>query len=357
MPVEGLVRLRKHQFARQDTFGTKVAAVRAYPYTGVPSEDLQWTDSEVDTGSIVTTIAPVRGPGEFGASLEDPQLSYNNIPILMEGMFGGNENPSGGVIETWTHLPSSIAPLDTPSNFTYEFGDDRTDNWSQFGDGILSSLTLTFPEGLGPCTVSMDWNFGSFASNSSTDSPPSPAVPTAGLTVDTNPAIVYAKDLGLYIASSEATIFSNQISNALHTGTVTFTKVRDDKRFANASQSFDVSDRSITGFAVEVALTLAQTDDTVGTGSESDAWFSDDAVDRYLGLRFISTDIISGVTPYSWAITMPLRYYTREWGESAGNSVIVLTGHAWYDSVDFTGFFKSVNVNGLHAAQLGSAGS
>ena len=118
-----------------------------------------------------------------------------------------------------------------------------------------------------------------------------------------------------------------------------------------------MSDRSITGFAVEVALTLAQTDDTVGTGSESDAWFSDDAVDRYLGLRFISTDIISGATPYSWAVTMPLRYYTREWGESAGNSVIILTGHAWYDPDDFDGFFKSVNVNGLHASQLGSAAS
>ena len=156
MPVEGLVRLRKHQFARQDTFGTKVAATRAYPYTGTPSVDLQWTDSEVDTGSIVPTVAPARGPGEFGASLEDPQLSYNNVPILMEGFFGGNENPSGGVIETWTHVPSAIDPLDTPSNFTYEFGDDRTDDWYQLGDGILSSLTLTGPEGLGAVTAGME---------------------------------------------------------------------------------------------------------------------------------------------------------------------------------------------------------
>ena len=118
MPVEGLVRLRKHQMGRQDVFGTKVAAVRAYPWTGVPSVDLQWTDSEVDTGSIVPTIAPVRGPGEFGASLSDPQVSYDNMAALMEGIWGGNENPTGGVIETWVHTPSAVDPLDTPSNFT-----------------------------------------------------------------------------------------------------------------------------------------------------------------------------------------------------------------------------------------------
>lgn len=358
MPVAGLVRARKHQFARQDVFGTKVAATRAYPYTGVPSTDLQWTDSEVDTGSIVTTVAPVRGPGEFGASLEDPQLSYNNIPILMEGIFGGNENPSGGTIETWTHMPSAVAPLDTPSNFTYEFFDDTAaDDAFQFGDGILTSLTITIPEGLGPCTASMDWNFGSAASNTSTDSPPSPAVPTAGLSVATNPAIVYGKDIGLYIASTEAGLGAGQIMNALHTGTITITREYDDKRFANATQSFDVSERSITGYAVEWALTLAKTDDTVGTGSESDAWFSDDSVDRYIQVAAISTEIISGATPYSWTVSSPIRYYTREEAEVGQNAVIVLTGHSWYDPIDFTGFFKSINVNGLHAAQLGSAGS
>ena len=37
MPVQGLVRLRKHQFGRQALAGTKVAATRAYPATGVPS--------------------------------------------------------------------------------------------------------------------------------------------------------------------------------------------------------------------------------------------------------------------------------------------------------------------------------
>ena len=57
MPIQGLVRYRKHQFGRQSVFGTKVAATRAYPFSGTPDVELNWTDPEVDTGSRVITIA------------------------------------------------------------------------------------------------------------------------------------------------------------------------------------------------------------------------------------------------------------------------------------------------------------
>lgn len=357
MAVAGLVRLRKHQFGRQDTFGTKVAATRAYPFKGVPSVDLQWTDPDVDVGSIVATVAPQRGIGAFTAALTDPQLAYNNIPLLMEGVFGGNVNPTGGAIETWTHEPSPVEPLDDASDFTYEFGDDVVDDWYQLGDGILDSVEITGPEGLGALTTSMTWRFGSASSTSSTDSPVTGTVPTPSLDVDQNPALVYLKDMGLYIASTQAGLSGGQILNALHTFALTISQENDDKRFANATQSFDVSDRSRTGYAVELALTLAKTDDTVGTGSETDAWFSDDAVDRYIRLDFVSTKIISGATPYSWRVDMPMRYYTRTEADSAGNAVIVLTAHAFYDSDELAGFFKSIVKNSLHAADLGSAAS
>ncbi len=358
MAVAGLVRLRKHQFARQDAFGTKVSATRAYPFKGVPSVDLQWTDPDVDVGSIVTTVAPQRGAGAFTAALTDPQLSYNTIPLLMEGVFGGNVNPSGGTIETWTHEPSAVDPLDDASNFTYEFFDDTAaDDAFQLGDGVLDSVEITGPEGLGALTTSMTWRFGSAASNTSTDSPPSPAVPTTGLDVEDNPPLVYLKDMGLFIASTQAGLSGGQVMNALHTFSMTISQENDDKRFANSTQTFDVSDRSRTGYSVELAMTLAKTSDTVGTGSESDAWFSDQAVDRYIRLAFISTVMVSGATPYSWTPEFPARYYTRTEADSAGNAVIVLTAHAWYDADEFDGFFKSVCVNSLHASQLGSAGS
>jgi hypothetical protein len=163
--------------------------------------------------------------------------------------------------------------------------------------------------------------------------------------------------MGIYIASTQAGLSAGQITKALHTFAMTISQTNDDKRFADATQTFDVSDRSRTGYAVELALTLAKTSDTVGTGSETDAWFSDEAVDRYVRLAFTSTVMISGATPYSWIVEMPMRYYTRTEGDSAGNAVIVLTGHAFYDPDEFDGFFSSVIKNSLHASDLGSAAS
>jgi hypothetical protein len=358
MAVAGLVRLRKHQFGRQDSFGTKVAATRAYAFKGVPTTDLQWTDPDVDVGSIVPTVAPERGTGSFVAPLTDPQLAYNTLPLLMEGVFGGNVNPSGGAIETWTHTPSAVAPLDDSSVFTYEFFDDTgADDADQLGDGILDSVTISGPEGLGALTTSMAWRFGSAASNDSTDSTPSPAVPTAGLDVESNPALVYLKDMGIYIASDAASLSSGQVTDALHSFEMVISQENDDKRFANATQTFDVSDRSRTGYSVALTASWAKTDDIIGTGSETDAWFSDTAVDRYIRLDFTSTKMISGATPYSWRVDMPMRYYTRTHGDSAGNAIVILEGHAFYDSGTFDGFFKSTIKNSLHAADLGSAAS
>jgi hypothetical protein len=47
-----------------------------------------------------------------------------------------------------------------------------------------------------------------------------------------------------------------------------------------------------------------------------------------------------------------MRYYTRTEGEIGQNSTVVLTGHAFYDSVADT-VFKSTAVTTLAAAELG----
>jgi hypothetical protein len=44
---------------------------------------------------------------------------------------------------------------------------------------------------------------------------------------------------------------------------------------------------------------------------------------------------------------MPMRIYTRTEGEVGGNSVIVLTGHAFYDPDDFEGVLNSTVVTTL----------
>lgn len=349
MPVQGFTRLRKHQFGRQSVMGTKVAATRAYPFTGVPAHNLNWTDSEVDVGSIVNVIKPTRGIPDLTWPESAPQLDYNSATIGFAAVLGGNISPAAGI---WSWAPSAIQPLDPFDLFTGEFGDDVTNDWFQYGDGFLESFQITGAEGNGACTGALSWRFGSIASSGSTDSPASPTVPTGGLDVDTAPPILYQKDLGIYIASSTGGLAAGQIVDALHTFELTLAQTVDVKRFANATQSFDADDYGRTGYTVELNATFAKTADTVGTGSESDAWMSDDAVDRYMELKWTSL-----TTPNALDIVFPARYYTRTEGDSGGNSVIVLNAHAFYDADDLDGFLTVDLHNTLTDAELGTIAS
>jgi hypothetical protein len=361
MPVQGLVRLRRHLFGRQAAFGTKVAATRAYPFRGVPTNELNWTDPEVDMGSLDPIAAPSRGAPALSADLTDNQVAYNSIPLMMAAFFGGQVEPTGaGTALTWEHAPAS-ATVDEPDLFTYEFGDDVVTDWFQMGDGLLESVEFTVPEGLGPVTASMSWRFGSTSSTGSTDSPVTGPVPTPGLVIETNPALVYGKDLGIYIAATadELEYGASQIVDALHTATLRFGGDIGEKRYANGDQTFDVDAYVRETRSIELECTFAKTADTVGLLSESDYWMSDQSVDRYVRLLFTSTAMADTTpdVPYQWDIAFPMRYYTRVEGEVGGNSVVVLTGHAWYDPTDFVGVFRSRAVTTLDSAGLGDVGS
>lgn len=366
-PIAGFVRLRKHQFGRQAAFGTAVPATRAYPFKGTPTVELNWTDPDVDVGSRDVVAPPYRVAPDITAPLTDPALAYNNLPILMSAFFGGQEVPTpSGTAFVWTHAPASLT-VDDPDLYTYEFGDDVLTDWFQLGDGMLESLEISGPEGLGPLSTSMGWRFGTAASTGSTDSPVNngsgDVVPTSSLGVSTDDKIVYLKDGAIYIASDPADLAANQISDALHSFVLRFSQEVDVKRFANGTQSFDAQALVPGARAIELECTFAKTTDTVGLGSEADAWFSDDAVDRYVQFIFTSTIEASAGVPYSWDFTMPMRYYTRAEGEIGGNTVVVLTGHAFYNpnepgsGTDPVGVFASEAVTTLSEADLGLAGS
>lgn len=344
MPIQGFVRLRRHQFGRQAAMGSKVGAVKAYPFKGVPTPDLTWTDPDVDTGSLDPVAAPYHGAFNLTASLNDSALEYNSLPLLHSAIFGGGVDPVGaGTSKTWTYAPASVAPLDDFDAHTYQFGDDVADDWEEYGDGILTSLEFSGPEGLGALTTSQSWRFGSYANTGSTDFPASAGVPTA-LSVDASGIKVYLKDMGIYIADTVAGLGAGQVVDALHSFTLRINREIDQKRFANASQSFDISAYGSAGRSIELECVFAKTADTVGTGSESDAWMSDDAVNRFVELKFTSTVMAEAAIPYSWDIVLPVRYYTRSHGEVGGNSTIVLTGHAFYDSVTVHGAITSTVV-------------
>ncbi len=369
MPVfQGFVRLRKHQFGRQAVFGEAVPASRAYPFTGVPDVNRNWTDPDVSTGSLDPVAPPYTVAPDLTAPLTTPSLDYNSLPAMLSAFFGGNEVPNAtGDSQEWHWTPASTS-VDDPDVYTYEFGDDVLDDWYQFRDGILESVEFTGPEGLGPISASMAWRFGFWGSTGSTDNPPDAAsgdaIPTPGLDVDPAAVLVYLKDCAIFIASDASDIFNaaNKVSDALHTFTLRLSHEVDQKRTANGTQTFDLAGYGPGARAIELETTFAKTDDTVGTGSESDAWMSDDAVNRYIGLRFISTAITDGSTPYGWDWAMPARYYTRTEGEIGQNTVIVLTSHAFFDpevagSGDFGGVVDTTVVNTLAEEDLGLVGS
>ncbi len=358
MPVQGLVRLRRHQLSRQPAHGDAVPATRAYPFQGVPSVDLAWTDPEIDSGSRDPVAAPYRGAPDMTFPININALGYNTLTAILCGFFGGGVVPTGGgTAQTWTHEPASTT-VDDPDRFTYEFGDDVVTDWYQFRDSIIEEFEITGPVGLGPLTATATWRLGGFASTGSTDSPVDGTVPTPGLDLETDEVYLFLKDMGIYIADTVAGLAAGQVMNALHAFVFGGTQEVDQKRYANGDQSFDIDDYGPGTRALHLQATWAKTDDTVGTGSESDHWTSDEAVTRYVRLVFVSTVLAQAPsTFYGWTLTMPLRYYTREEGEEGQNTTVILDGHLFFDPDDLDGVLTSVLVNTLTEAELGEVGS
>ena len=355
MPIQGLTRLRRHQFGRQNALGNAVPATRAYPLQGVPDVNLSWTDPDGDFGSIYPIAPPTRGAPDITAALTIPVVNYDDLPLVHSGFFGGGETPTGGGdAKTWNYTPSSLTPDDF-DHFTYQFGDDVVTDWFQLRDGIITDFEVSGAD-QNALTGSMTWRFAHAASTGSTDSPVEGSVPTS-LSVDANAIHVYLKDCSLFIDSAAGSIGSTQILDAMHSFTMRATQEIDNKRFANGSQEFEINGYGRGATSIELSIVFAKTDDTVGTGSESDAWMSDDAVNRYVRLSFESTAFAqtagSPDVPYSWVIDMPMRYYTRTDGEIGGNTTVELLGRAFYDST-LTNPFESTIVNTLTEAEFSS---
>ena len=126
MPVQGFVRLRKHQFGRQSAFGNAEPATRAYPFQGVPGVVLNWTDPEGDFGSLFPIAPPYRVAPDLTASLTAPVVNYNDLPLMFSAALGNDETPTGANAKTWAWVPSALTPDDFDLH-TYQFGDDVTD--------------------------------------------------------------------------------------------------------------------------------------------------------------------------------------------------------------------------------------
>jgi hypothetical protein len=158
-------------------------------------------------------------------------------------------------------------------------------------------------------------------------------VPTASLSVDSTPSYIELGDAELFIDDAYTGIGTTKISDALHSMELSITNNYDLKAFANGSNTkYQIHAIGRGEQEITLSLQFAKTADTVGTGSEADDWFSSDPVKRFVELRFTRNEIITGSTPYSLSIRMPLVYTTRADGEIGGNTTVTLTGTALYDS-------------------------
>jgi hypothetical protein len=346
----GFVRFREHQWGYQGSnstlITTPVAAVRSMPLSGTPDINRNVTFAEGDQGSVDPIAAPYFGALDITESLSG-QLDYDSLPWYISTAIKSGTTPSGGgSAKTWTQNSTSLTrPI--AGYITQEFGDDVTVDWYQLYGGIAESLTVS-GEGNDVLAVELGMRFSGFKSTGSTSYPVTGTVPTAGLTVASDPPHVFLADGELFINDSAAAIGTTKITDALTSFNFTVNNTIDQKFAANGSntrfQPFDlpISEREIT-----LAMTFHKTSQTVGTGSESDDWMASVPTKRFVELRFTRpSPFITGSTPYSWSLKLPLYYTTREEVDASGNTQITLTGRVVYDST-LTYAISSVTVNAL----------
>lgn len=342
MPIAGFTRQRRWYFGKQTVHGTAVSTTRAIPCGGVLDVNPNWTDiTDIDMGSVDLMLPAYRTQTDITASLTHPQLSYQDIPLLMAATVRGGVSPvlSSSTYQ-WTHQSLSTTAT-TLDEFTAEWADDVTGALSdgyRAKDGIIESLELGFDETLGPWTATANWRFGS--ADAATN-------PTTGLLVGSNLPLIYGADTKLFIDSTSGSIGSTQISDALHRATVTITNEIDVKRFANGSNSrFAVAGYGLTGRTITASFTFAKTSATVGLLGEAAKWLSADPTNRYISLEATSATLVSGAIPYSLQLRFSGTWRTRTDEAVGGNAVITLECTGRYDAG--LGYaFRSYCVNAL----------
>lgn len=326
MPViQGFVRFRKHQLGQQPAFGSNAVATRVLPLRGVPKINPNWTDPDIDTGTLDPVVAPYRTGIEITCATAG-DLDFDTLPSLLSGALVGGITPTGaGSAKTWVYQAASET-ADVWEYFADEWGDDtHADDGFWLLDGIVESLDLSFDDKLGPWKASADWRYGRLGTY--------PTARTAGLSADTSPHYVYGADTELFINDTAGAIGTTKIADSVISGKITVENEVDVKRFANGSNTrFEVAGYGRAGRKITAEFTFDKTDDVF---DEVTDWLASAAVARFVEVRVTSPDIIaasSPAAPYSFSARLPLRWRMREDGDNGGNTTITLTGEGYHDA-------------------------
>lgn len=302
--LPGNVRLRAFQLGKETTFGTTVPATRRFGWSFAPTVDPHWTFPVSDTGTLDQALPPYRMAVDVTGQATGP-LAFNDIPYLASALVKGGVTPTGGgAAKTWAFTPA-YTTQDVFEIFTGEWGDETTDQF-QYADGVLNQLVLTYPQDLGPIAVSADYRFSSVAY---------PVARTGGLSVDPSLYWAYAADTSLYINDAAGSIETTQILNTMHNATVTINNNLDVKRFANGSNTrFQAAGYGRGARSFEVAFDFAKSTAAI---AEFTKWLNADPVERFVGIKTVSTTDAQAGTKYSTDIRFAGFWFTRTEGTYA----------------------------------------
>lgn len=335
--VAGLTRLRFNQVGKQTVIGTAVAATRRVPWRGPLVYNPNRTDPDVDVGSLDPIITPHAVAPEVTWNPTGP-VTFNDLPIrLSAGLMGGISPTGGGTAKTWTYQVASLT-ADAFDYWTDEFGDDTeaTDTIIAFG-GVADTLEETLPEGLGPWEFSDNWIFADATLGSNG---------TNSLSVDQSPVFAFGADTVIYMNSTAGSIGISPLVDAIHGATITVANNLDQKRYANGSNvRFALSGYGRGPREITLELTLAKTATTIAEAATLD---DTPVPSRYFKVSTTSTELAQAATPYRYDRLGAFRLFERAEGEIGGNTTIVLTYRAYYDST-LTYAYKAEVVNTLTA--------
>ena len=333
MPIQGFTRFREHQVGSQTSISSNTAATRVLPYRGPITIDPAREQPDIDEGSLDPITAPFAGAKTIESSWEG-KLAYNDAPYIWAGTIKSGVTPTGATAKTWTFQAASLT-ADSVQLFTDQWGDDVTNDWINAGGGTIDSLELGFDEDLGAWDVNADLVYANADLGSS---------PTAGLTLDSAPTWVYGADTEVYVDTVAGSIGTTKWTDTIHSAQLTVNNNLDRKRYANGSNTrFNLAGYGRGAREIELQLTVAKSAVAIAERATLD----DDPIPaRYIELKTTSPAIITGSTPYSQSIRLPARLISAEDDEIGGNSTIVLTYRAFYDSS--TGYaLRAVVVNTL----------
>lgn len=317
-PLPGNVRFRALQLGIQSALGTPVAATRRVPWRFTPTIDPHWTTPDVDTGTLDPAQAPYRTAIDVTGQATGP-LAANDAQLLWALLLKGGVTPtvtSGR--DTWQFSPSSTVQ-DPFEIATGEWGDETPDVFQMEG-GVLDSLTLQFPQDLGPIQITGAMRFASVVY---------PGTLTGGIGVDLNPTWLYGADTRLYIDDAAGSIGISPILNSMHDASITINNNIDVKRFSNGSNTrFNAAGYGRGARLMETTFTLAK---STAALAEVAKWLNATAQQRFLALD-TTGPIISGGVPYSQRIRWAGYWFTRSESAVNSNSAAQLVCRGVYNS-------------------------